>query len=157
MCVLTSFSNYFLVYIYNVFFTGLCRKKWSAHVWTSYDLENLFKSISYLINSLSCTYKSSQEAFNCWGRHFEFQKIQDSRFHLQNLQGMICFRFANFKYYKQNKLTLKQRIQHKPLPWSMCYQLYNKIPPPEVHKSPHIYCQQQSKINSYCFMTIWYS
>jgi hypothetical protein len=66
------------------------------------------KNRTYLINSLSCTYKSSQEAFNCWCSHFKFQKIQDSRFHLQNLHEMICFRFASFKWYNQNKYLTKE-------------------------------------------------
>lgn len=46
------------------------------------------------------------------------------------------------------KSQFRETVEPKPLLWSMCYQLYNNIPPPEAHKSPHIYCQSKPNIQN---------
>ena len=79
----TCFSNYFIAYI--MLFLHVCAKKvcekLSAGVWTSMTqvrepYKSPIKGRRYLINSLSCTYKSSQEAFNCWAVISNFRKFK---------------------------------------------------------------------------------
>ena len=59
----------------------------------------------------------------------------------------FCWHLLTSSHRKKELKTVKfsQRIQCKPLLLSKYCQLYNEILPPEVHKSPRIYCQQEAK------------